>query len=62
MMDLLKQLKKPTSRCPHCGAENKCGVEAGKGFCWCFELPSKTLENKVTDDSQCLCRSCLEKL
>ena len=51
----------PRSKCPECGVPNKCGMEAGKGICWCFNLPA--IENMNSKDtSECLCESCLKKL
>lgn len=46
------------SLCPKCGLPNKCGVELGKGTCWCFGYPK--LENsKYEETNQCLCERCL---
>lgn len=50
----------PRSKCPECGLPNKCGVEEGKGTCWCFSFP--TVEHlTVKDTTECLCQSCLKK-
>jgi len=50
----------PRSKCPTCGIPNKCGVEMGKGICWCFNYPA--IENMNSKDtSQCVCESCYKK-
>lgn len=52
--------KKPkdVSRCPECGLPNKCGVDAGKGTCWCFR--KERIKDHYNDD-HCYCESCLDK-
>ena len=51
--------KDPRSKCPNCGLPNKCGVEMGKGFCWCFNYPK--LDKVIPDGEDCLCESCFKK-
>jgi hypothetical protein len=46
------------SKCPKCGAINKCGMENGKGTCWCFSLPIAKIADG--DHSNCYCQHCLE--
>jgi hypothetical protein len=48
------------SYCPLCGLPNKCGVEEGKGFCWCMSYPA--VEHLTVKDTEtCICESCLKK-
>lgn len=47
------------SKCPECGLPNKCGLEEGKGTCWCFQFPKVDI---IRDSSTCLCRRCLQKV
>jgi len=46
------------SKCPRCGQNNKCGLEAGKSICWCFH--KKRLERE--DDDICYCEKCYDQL
>ncbi len=48
------------STCPSCGLPNKCGVELGKGTCWCFSYPSLGPISTI-DQDKCLCESCMKK-
>ena len=48
------------SKCPSCGLPNKCGLELGKGTCWCFTYPPLgKIPQQETD--KCLCESCFKK-
>jgi hypothetical protein len=51
---------KPRSTCPKCGVPNKCGIDAGKGSCWCFMYPPIEHMN-MKDTDTCLCESCLKE-
>jgi hypothetical protein len=46
--------------CPQCGLPNKCGMEAGKGSCWCFSYPSLGPLSSI-DQDKCICESCFKK-
>lgn len=62
-MDRMEQLNQVStsnaSKCPNCGVDNKCAMEAGKSAsaCWCMGVP---VTGELSGD-QCLCRSCLSK-
>lgn len=50
------------SRCPVCGAPNRCALVEGGGRCWCSEvsIPRDALE-KIPLEARgvaCLCRAC----
>src|SRR3989441_9725571 len=54
--DLFRNQSKQKS-CSNCGVSFTCGPTAGKGSCWCEELPHVSL---VADaDQDCLCPACL---
>ncbi|HTQ73929.1 MAG TPA: cysteine-rich CWC family protein [Burkholderiales bacterium] len=44
------------SRCPGCGSEFECGMQVGRGRCWCKDVPS--LPNP--GGTACYCPRCLE--
>ncbi|HXZ55794.1 MAG TPA: cysteine-rich CWC family protein [Burkholderiales bacterium] len=44
------------TRCPGCGAEFECGMQAGRERCWCEDFPP--LPNPEGD--ACYCPRCLE--
>ncbi|MCP5327411.1 MAG: cysteine-rich CWC family protein [Sinobacteraceae bacterium] len=50
--------------CPLCGRGNDCGVEAGRGNCWCFStgVPEDLLETLPEElrMEACICASCIE--
>lgn len=52
--------------CPLCEQPNECGLVAGKGSCWCFDLsiPSDKRDAPPCEASHdtCLCRACLSEL
>lgn len=50
------------SRCARCGAEFRCGMEAGDPECWCASLPPLTsLPVPVDADAAgCFCPDCLK--
>ncbi len=54
------------SRCARCGAEFRCGMEAGDPECWCASLPPlMPLPVASTVGSTapgCLCPACLEAM
>lgn len=41
--------------CPECGAVFKCGMASGDSDCWCFDLPTKDIQNMC----ECVCEECL---
>src|SRR5260370_34108172 len=43
--------------CSRCGISFTCGPAAGKGNCWCGELPHVSLV--ANGDQDCLCPACL---
>ncbi len=43
--------------CSNCGVNFTCGPAAGKGNCWCEELPHVSLVAGA--DQDCLCPACL---
>jgi hypothetical protein len=45
--------------CSSCGVTFTCGLAAGKGSCWCEELPHISLA--VGADQDCLCPTCLSE-
>lgn len=51
-------------RCPLCGERNDCGVEAGRGNCWCFSerVPEDLLEALPEEIRMeaCICAACVE--
>ncbi|MCP9468621.1 MAG: cysteine-rich CWC family protein [Nitrospira sp.] len=51
------------SVCPLCRRPNDCGLAAGMGDCWCFDLSiPPNQQNTVgcdAPDDGCLCRACL---
>lgn len=55
----------PTNVCPRCGAEFRCGMEAGDQECWCASLPALLpLPAPAGADApaaSCLCLSCLRE-
>jgi hypothetical protein len=48
------------STCSLCGLPNKCGIELGKGTCWCFSYPALGPLASI-DQDKCICESCLQK-
>jgi len=54
--DPLPDQSKPKS-CSNCGVSFTCGPTAGKGSCWCEELPHVSLVAGA--DQDCLCPECL---
>ena len=50
------------ARCPLCGETNGCGMEAGKGTCWCMALkiPAEVLERVPAEarNEACVCERC----
>ncbi len=50
------------SRCARCGAEFRCGMEAGDPECWCASLPP-LMPLPVPSDPDavgCFCPACLK--
>src|SRR5260370_40013690 len=45
--------------CSNCGVSFTCGPAAGKGSCWCEELPRVSLVAGA--DQDCLCPACLSE-
>src|SRR5713226_6408728 len=45
--------------CSNCGVSFTCGPAAGKGSCWCEELPQVSLVAGA--DQDCLCPQCLSQ-
>jgi hypothetical protein len=50
------------SRCVLCGANNGCGLAAGKSTCWCFEVKiDPEILEQIPEEAKndvCLCRAC----
>src|SRR5688572_12193244 len=51
-----------SDRCPVCGAQNDCGMAAGRTSCWCTSktFPADSLA-RVPEEARnvtCLCRGC----
>lgn len=47
--------------CPRCGSPFVCGVAAGTGECWCFELPHVLTVPETDGAAACLCPNCLNQ-
>jgi hypothetical protein len=47
-------------RCPACGSEFVCGIEAGEQRCWCADLPSVAMPEAAGEG--CYCPDCLQAL
>ena len=43
--------------CAHCGTKFDCGTPAGKGHCWCMDLPN--LRGGFDLAGVCVCPDCL---
>src|SRR6266700_5279226 len=56
--DLFRNQSKQKS-CSNCGVSFTCGPAAGKGNCWCEELPHVSLVAGA--DRDCLCPQCLSE-
>lgn len=60
MMHTLDKLKKQkyTHKCPECGSDTYCAMEAGKSIntCWCLTMEEKEYDVK---HDKCLCKKCL---
>jgi hypothetical protein len=54
------------SRCAGCGAEFRCGMEAGDRECWCASLPPlMSLPARAGTDAApvgCFCPACLKAM
>lgn len=52
------------SRCAKCGAEFRCGMEAGDPECWCASLPPLVSLPAPSDPDAagCFCPACLREL
>lgn len=50
------------AKCPLCGRANECGMAAGKGTCWCFDvkLDPRALEKlpEAARGKACVCKAC----
>lgn len=57
-------MKSARSRCPLCGDDNLCAMEAGGGSCWCRGVKfTPALLARVpaeARDKVCICRKCAE--
>jgi hypothetical protein len=53
------------SRCPLCGAQNECGMTAGRSECWCFNVTigKQTLDRlpEAARGVACVCKNCAAK-
>jgi hypothetical protein len=45
--------------CPRCGVRFSCGVEDGRGECWCMKRPALPLEPGAAGG--CLCPACFDR-
>ncbi len=54
----IKQVCVRTKKCSVCGASFSCGDQAGKGKCWCDELPPLPV-SLLASGGDCLCPQCL---
>ncbi|MCF8200291.1 MAG: cysteine-rich CWC family protein [Sulfuritalea sp.] len=55
----------PTNVCPQCGAQFRCGMEAGDTECWCVKLPAivplpAKAETGASGAASCFCPVCLK--
>jgi hypothetical protein len=54
------------SRCAKCGAEFRCGMEAGDQQCWCASLPSfmplPAASEPGSTEAGCYCPTCLKEM
>lgn len=62
---IMNQLNRGT-KCPECGAPNRCAVAEGKSpeACWCMGLvPPQSVVDRLTEEgdegNECWCRTCL---
>ena len=54
----------PTSVCPQCGAQFRCGMEGGDQECWCASLPPLLplpAQSDPGSPATCLCPVCLKE-
>ncbi|MDZ4255015.1 MAG: cysteine-rich CWC family protein [Sulfuritalea sp.] len=54
----------PTSVCAQCGAQFRCGMEAGDAQCWCASLPPLLPLPAPVEGAApatCLCPACLRQ-
>ncbi|MBI3094950.1 MAG: cysteine-rich CWC family protein [Rhodocyclales bacterium] len=54
----------PTGVCAQCGAQFRCGMEAGDAQCWCASLPPLLPLPAPADaaaPATCLCPACLKQ-
>ncbi|QPC82808.1 cysteine-rich CWC family protein [Phototrophicus methaneseepsis] len=54
-------LRKGQRICPRCGTPFVCGVAAGKGECWCFQMPMIIPLPESDGAATCLCPYCLQE-
>jgi len=54
-------IRKGQRICPRCGTSFVCGVAAGTGECWCFELPHVLTVPETDGAAACLCPNCLNQ-
>ncbi|MBK9594968.1 MAG: cysteine-rich CWC family protein [Rhodocyclales bacterium] len=50
----------PKPSCPGCGRTFMCGMEAGREYCWCADLPA--LEAVPAAGAGCYCPECLKRM
>lgn len=63
-MNMVSATAAPTSVCPQCGAQFRCGMEGGDEECWCAGLPPLLSLPAPADPAApatCLCPACLKK-
>ncbi|MCM2308698.1 MAG: cysteine-rich CWC family protein [Sulfuritalea sp.] len=61
-MNAVSATAAPTSVCAQCGAQFRCGMEAGDAECWCARLPPLLpLPADAAAPATCLCPDCLRQ-
>ncbi|MDP2821878.1 MAG: cysteine-rich CWC family protein [Sulfuritalea sp.] len=67
-MNTVSATAAPTSVCPQCGAQFRCGMEAGDQECWCASLPPllpllplPAQSDPGSPAASCLCPACLKE-
>lgn len=60
----MKRTRPDPSICPLCERPNECGLAAGEGYCWCFDLSRPAVQPSAAGcavpEDVCLCQACLQ--
>ncbi|HML96208.1 MAG TPA: cysteine-rich CWC family protein [Thermodesulfobacteriota bacterium] len=46
------------AKCPGCGKDFRCEIEAGENWCWCFDVDAP--EPPECGAEKCYCEACLK--